>query len=207
MTPGKSSNPTPARTAGQRIVHERIAKPLPQGGIGYVVEGPAAGTKEALAWRMLLYVLTHDYSGRLGRSAISEKGLAYHIYSLVRTNGQRTWATIWTGVDPDRADAMETELRAELARLARQPPSAEELDAARSHLMGRDLTAAQSNEELASKLSRNFIETGGLRSYEQLRSMLQAVSSTDLAKAAAEFGNGTLIRVDVETYAGSTIRM
>ena len=197
MTPGKRSNPTPARTAGQRIVHERIAKPLPQGGIGYVVEGPAAGTKEALAWRMLLYVLTHDYSGRLGRSAISEKGLVYHIYSSVRTNGQRTWATVWTGVDPDKADATEAELRAQLARLASQPPSTKELYAARSHLLGRDLTAAQSNEELASKLSRNFIETGGLRSHDEFRATLLAVSRLDLARAAEDLGKGTLIRVDV----------
>ncbi|HEY6008189.1 MAG TPA: hypothetical protein VIU40_07675, partial [Geobacteraceae bacterium] len=60
---------SPSATRGRDTVRERIAKPLSQGGLGYVIEGPPPGTREALAWRMMLYVLTHDYSGRLGRSA------------------------------------------------------------------------------------------------------------------------------------------
>jgi len=66
---------------------------------------PPPGSREGLAWRMMLYVLTHDYSGRLGRSAIADKGLAYHIYSDYRTDGPRGLAALWTGVDPARADA------------------------------------------------------------------------------------------------------
>ena len=196
VTPGRL---TPTAPDGRKpgIVRERITKPLAQGGIGYVVEGPPPGTREALAWRMLLYILTHDYSGRLGRSAITERGLVYHIYSSIQTDGLRTWATSSTGVDPGKADAMETELRAQLAHLVEQPPTAEELTAARSHLAGRDLTAAQSNDELADKLAREFVETGSLRSHQQLQSMLQAVTRADLAAAARDFANGTLIRVDV----------
>jgi predicted Zn-dependent peptidase len=146
---------------------------------------------------MLLYVLTHDYSGRLGRSAITDKGIIYHIYSSVRTDGARSWATISTGVDPGKADAMEAELRAQLAMLVSQPPSPSEVDAARNHLLGRDLTAAQSNEELAAKLAREFVETGGLRSHEQLREQLRSITTADLARLAPALANGTLIRVDV----------
>ena len=194
---GKLPEAEPARPIRPEILRERIAKPLSQGAIGYVVEGPAAGTRDALAWRMLLYVLTHDYSGRLGRSAITQKGIVYHIYSSQRTDGQRTWATISTGVDPDKADAMETELRDQLARAAREPPTGAELEAARAHLLGRDISAAQSNEEIAAKLAREFVETGGLRSHEQFRSTLQSVTPSDLANAAKAFARGTIIRVDV----------
>jgi predicted Zn-dependent peptidase len=185
------------RPNGPTLVRERIARPLSQGAIGYVFEGPPPGTREALAWRMLLYVLTHDYSGRLGLSAIRDKGIVYHIYSAVRTDGRRSWATISTGVDPDKADAMEAELRAQLTRLISEPPTTAEVEAARNHLLGRDLTAAQSNEELTAKLAREFIETGGLRSHEQLGAMLKTITSADLAGAARSFANGTVIRVDV----------
>lgn len=190
-TPPSSSNTV-------RIVRERIAKPLAQGGIGYVVAGPQPGTREALVWRMLLYVLTHDYSGRLGWSAISDKGLVYHIYSSQRTDGVRSWATIWTGVDPGKADVTEAELRAQLARLVSDPPSAAEVEAARRHLLGRDLTSAQSNEELTAKLTRDFVETGSLRSHDQLRAQLEEISPADLARAAPAFSKGTIIRVDVD---------
>ncbi len=146
---------------------------------------------------MILYVLTHDYSGRLGRSAITEKGLVYHIYSSLRTNGRRTWATIRTGVDPDKADAMEAELRTQIGMLGSEPPTSAEVEAARDHLLGRDLTAAQSNDELATKLMREFVETGGVRSHEQLRLVLKTITAGDLAKAARTFRKGTILRVDV----------
>jgi predicted Zn-dependent peptidase len=170
---------------------------LSQGAIGYVVEGPPPGTRQELAWRLLLYVLTHDYSGRLGRSAIGDKGIVYHIYSSLRTDGVRSWATLSSGVDPDQSNAMEAELRAQLGRLVSEPTSAAEVEAARNHLLGRDLTAAQSNEELTAKLAREFVETGGLRSHEQLRALLQTITPGDLADAARLFVNGTIVRVDV----------
>jgi predicted Zn-dependent peptidase len=196
-TPGKLSRDPPGQVSGPKIVRERIAKPLAQGGLGYVAEGPPPGTREALAWRMLLYVLTHDYSGRLGRSAITEKGIVYHIYSSVRTDGARSWATISTGVDPDKADAMEAELRGQLARLVSNPPSPAEVEAARNHLLGRNLTAAQSNGELTAKLAREFVETGGLRCHEQLRQQLRTITPADLAALVPALTGGTLMRVDV----------
>jgi zinc protease len=195
VSPGEF--PATLRAPNSGLVRERIAKPLAQGGIGYVVEGPPPGTKEALAWRMALYVLTHDYSGSLGRSAITEKGLVYHIYSAFRTNGRQTWATISTGVDPQKADAMEAELRAQLSRLASDPPKPAEISAARNHLLGRDLTATQSNDELAAKLAREFVENSSIPTHQQLSAMLQSVDEADLAKAAKAFSNGTIIRLDV----------
>jgi len=196
--PGKLSRDLPRRSStAPKVIRERIATPLAQGALGYVAEGPPPGTREALAWRMLLYVLTHDYSGRLGRSAITEKGIVYHIYSSVRTDGARSWATISTGVDPDKADAMEAELRNQLARLVSNPPSPAEVEAARNHLLGRDLTAAQSNGELTAKLAREFVETGGLRSHAQLRQQLRTITPADLAALLPALTGGTLIRVDV----------
>ena len=68
--PGELARDLPRRSStAPKVIRERIATPLAQGALGYVAEGPPPGTREALAWRMLLYVLTHDYSGRLGRSA------------------------------------------------------------------------------------------------------------------------------------------
>ena len=196
IEPAKLTGAT-TRSASRGLIRQRIAKPLAQGGLGYVVQAPPPGTREALVWRMLLYVLTHDYAGRLGNNAIRDKGLVYHIYSLLRTDGVRSWATIATGVDPDKADAMEGELRAQLARLATEPPTATETDAARNHLLGRDLTAAQSNEEWTAKLAREFVETGGLRPHAELRAQLEAITPADLAAAARAFAAGTIIRVDV----------
>ena len=92
---------------------------------------------------------------------------------------------------------MEAELRGQLARLVSNPPSPAEVEAARNHLLGRNLTAAQSNGELTAKLAREFVETGGLRSHEQLRQQLLTITPADLAALVPALTGGTLIRVDV----------
>lgn len=197
VSPDKSPKISPPPETGPGVVRERIAKPLSQGAIGYVVEGPEPGTRDALAWQMLLYILTHDYSGRLGQSAIRDKGIVYHIYSRLRSDGQRTFATISTGVDPDKANSMEAELRSQLSGLVSEPPSSAEVDAARRHILGRDLTAAQSNEQLTAKLADEFVETGALRSHDELNAQVMSVTPDQVAAAARPFVRGTIIRVDV----------
>ena len=186
-----------APAAPPKAIRETIDLPLAQGSLGYVVRTAAPASRQGLAARLLLYILTHDYSGRLGRSAITDKGLAYHIYSSLRTDGANGWATIWTGVDPAKGDALEAELRAQLAGLVANPPTAKEIAAAKQHLLGRDLSTAQSNRELASKLARNFVETGGLRSHAELERALAVISVADVTDAARRFGDGTVIRVNV----------
>jgi zinc protease len=195
VQPGQTRPSSPQ--AAPRAIRIKIDRMLSQGALGYVVTGPPPGTRDGQVWRMLLYILTHDYSGRLGRSAITDKGLVYHIYSSYRTDGPSGWAVLTTGVDPRSADAMEAELKAQLARLATEPPSAAEVEAARRHLLGRDLSSAQSNEEITARLIRQFVETGGLRSHDQLKAMLDTISPADVAAAAPDFARGTILRVDV----------
>jgi predicted Zn-dependent peptidase len=77
------------------------------------------------------------------------------------------------------------------------PPTEAEIDAARRHLLGRDLSAAQSNAEIADRLARQFVETGGLRSHSDLAAALESIRPADIAAAAAAFGRGTILRVDV----------
>jgi predicted Zn-dependent peptidase len=157
--PAKLPAAPAGRAAKPKLVRAMISKPLAQGGLGYVVEGPRPGTRDAFVWRMLLYVLTHDYSGRLGNSAIRDRESFYHIYSLLRTGrlAQLGDDFDWGGSRQGRCDGGRAS--GELTRLVNEPPTADEVEAARNHLLGRDLTAAQNNEELTAKLTRNFVET------------------------------------------------
>jgi len=185
---------TPSSTA------VRMDRPFAQGALGYIAPAPAPPprTRNALGARMLLYVLSHDYSGRLGRSAIGDKGLAYHIASAYRTDGREAWITLTTGVDPARADALEAEFRAQVARLVTNPPTAAEIEAARSHILGRSISAAQSNQEIADKLTREYLEAGNIRTHNELSAILQAITADDIAAIAKDFGKGTILRVDVD---------
>ena len=175
-----------------------IDKPLSQGALGYIVPAPAPGTRDGIVWRLLRYILVHDYSGRLGRSAITDKGLLYYISSTYPTDGTRGWIELWGGVDPAKADAFEQELRSQLAMLASHPPTPAEVEAAKRNLLGRDISAAQSNSEIAHKLARQVIETGRLRSHAELEQLVMSITPADVAKAAPAFTTGTILRVDVQ---------
>lgn len=195
--PGRAGT-TPRTRPALEIRRVTIDKPLSQGALGYIVPAPPPGTREGIVWRLLRYILVHDYSGRLGRSAITDKGLLYYISSAYPTDGTHAWIKIWGGVDPGKADAFEQELRNQLATLATHPPTGAEVEAAKRNLLGRDISAAQSNSEIAHKLARQVIETGRLRSHAELEQLVNSITPADVSKAVPAFTAGTILRVDVK---------
>ena len=178
---------------------ERISRPLAQAALGYTLAAPPPASPEGLAMRMLLYVLTHDYGGRLGDTAISDTGLVYYIgsdYAGDRSGGR---IAITTGVDPGKIDAMEALLRAEIARLVTDPPTATELATARAHIIGREASAAMDNREIARHLARTWLATEALPDPAALATHLAAITPEEIARAARDFATGTIMRVDVAT--------
>ena len=144
---------------------------------------------------MALYILSHGYEGRLGKAAISRRGLVYHIDSGWHTDGANDWITISTGVDPQKLAAMKTLLREQLDLMISDPPSADEISAARSHLLGRFVSAAQSNGELADNLANQWILHGGLPDYDNLKRRLYAVGQDEIMKMLPAFTNGSIVSV------------
>lgn len=180
-----------------RTITERIDLPLAQAALGYAVDVAPPGSAEGLATRMLLYVLTHDYGGRLGDVAIRDQGLVYYIASDYLGDRSQGTVEISMGVDPNKIDKMEELLRSEIPRLASEPPIEAELTAARSHILGREVTAAMDNREIAQHLARTWLATGALPDREKLAQQLDAVTGADIARAAAQFATGSILRVDV----------
>jgi predicted Zn-dependent peptidase len=86
-------------------------------------------------------------------------------------------------------------LREELARLVSEPPTQADLDEARRHLLGRQLSAAQSNRELADRLAREWLWHGALPGYEDLQARLERVTLQDLLDALPAVTAGTIVAV------------
>ncbi len=172
-----------------------IGHPVVQAQLGYIVPAPAPNDPRATAWRLLLYILSHDYEGRLGKEAISRRGLAYYIDSRYRSDGGDGWVTLAVGVDPQKLEALEALLREELRRLEDDPPTAAEVEEAKAHLAGRKLSAAQSNAELARALATEWLWHGQLTSPGEFEARLERVERQDVLDAINDFINGTVIRV------------
>jgi predicted Zn-dependent peptidase len=184
----RPASATPATTADS---HE--PGPDVQVKLSYSVPAPAPMQREALAWQLALYVLSHGYEGRLGVEAIRNRGLVYEIDSAYESDGSDAWIRLTTAVDPPKLAAMQTLMREELQRLRESPPTDAELAEARRHLLGREQTAAQSNEEIAAELSRQWLWYGRLRQPGELARDLAAVTDADVRDVLPAFTAGRIV--------------
>ena len=181
------------RPAGRKKVS--LGLPVAQSQLGYIVAAPAPADPAYPAWRILQYIIAHGYEGRFGKEAISNRGLAYYIDARYSSAGGPGWITFATGVDTDKIGTLESLLATEFERLSSEPPTADEVEEAKRHLLGRAVSAAQSNEELGAKLARHWIRHGELPSVDALRSSLEAVALEDVLDIVPEFTGGLTIVV------------
>jgi len=178
----------------ERIVH------LPgkaQSQIGYAVPAPPPADPASDVWRILLYVMSHDYEGRLGKDLIARRGLLYYIESAWHSDGRSAWISLAAGVDPENLDAARKRFADLMEALWTEPPTAAEIDEAKAHLLGRRLTAPMSNEEISAFYAREWIEQGRLLSEDDAAKRLRAVTREAVLAVIDRFLGGVRVVVDV----------
>ncbi|MDH4125254.1 MAG: insulinase family protein [Gammaproteobacteria bacterium] len=183
-----------AFVAGETVV--RLGVPIAQPQLGYIVPAAAPTAPTATAQQLLLHILSHGYEGRLGKVAITERGLAYWISSEYRSDGDYGWLTLATGVDQDKLDALRSLLDSELQRLLDEPPTHAEVEQAKAYFVGRARSAAQSNAELAAKLAQQWSWYGETQTIQQLEDSLARISRQDVLDVIPAFIGGTTIVVE-----------
>lgn len=181
-----------------KTVAAHIDRSLAQSRLLYIVPAAAPDSPQAEAWRAVQYIFSHDYEGRFGKAAISQRGLAYYIDSRYRSDGRNAWVTLSAGVDPGKLDDLEAVLRNELTRLREDSPGQDELQEAVSHRLGRAQTAYMTNREQAEYLSRHWLWHGSLPSLQVLREQLNSIRPADLEAAIESFTRGRIVRVTVD---------
>jgi zinc protease len=172
-----------------------IGHSVAQAQLGYIVPAPGPNDPRSWAWRILLYVLSHGYEGRLGEEAISNRGLAYYVDSRYRSDGANGWVTMAVGVDPHKQDELKELMLAEMRRLRDEPPSPQEIAEAKAHLVGRAESAAQSNAELADALAQEWLWFGDVQAPAELEAVLERIGREDVIDAVAGFLAGRVVTV------------
>ena len=188
-----SGSRTPAVSGAEMAVE--LGVPIAQAQLGYIVSAPGPQDPDYDAMRILQYILSHGYEGRLGKEAIARRGLAYYIDSRYRSDGKNGWVTLAIGVDPGKAAELKTLMQAELRRLHDESPTVAEFEEAKAHLLGRATSAAQSNEELASALARQFLWHGDTAIADSLRHRLEMISHDDVLELIPAFTSGLTVIV------------
>jgi predicted Zn-dependent peptidase len=186
--------PVPPMTLRVAKTAETISLPgRAQSELGYAV--PAAGNPEA--WRILLYVMSHGYEGRLGKELIGRLGLLYFIDGRYDSDGRTAWISLVTGVNPDKLSEARARFAELLARLRQEPPTAAEIDEAKQHLIGRRVTAPMSNGQLSAAYAREWIEEGRLLTDADYARRVRAVTREQVLALVPRFLAGVTVVVDV----------
>jgi len=193
LTPARAEMRKPEAGPDEKQIGLAVTKAQAQ--LGYVVAAPPPSDPDWFAWRMLLYVLSHGYEGRLGVEAITRRGLVYYIDSQYLSDGEHGRITLAIGVDPAKLDAMRELFHDTLRGLADTPPSEDEVVEARAHLRGRRLSAAQSNSEISAALLEEWIGRGRWLSKDEFEAALAAVTRHDVERVIPAFISGTTIVV------------
>ncbi len=171
---------------------------LAQAQLGYAVPAPPPIHPDHLAWRLALYVLTHGYEGRLGVEAIGRRGLLYYVSSSYPTDGHHAWIALEMGVDPQKLDPLRDLVEEKLYELRTSPPTETEIAEAKQYLLGRRLSAYQSNEEISGFLAREWIGRGELLTQEQFAAELDRVTRDDVLRILPDFISGAFAVVEVD---------
>jgi predicted Zn-dependent peptidase len=167
-----------------------------QSELGYAV--PAAGPSETMvfAWKMLRYIMTHDYEGRLGVQLIGQQGLLYEIDSGYRSDGEHGWIWITTGVNPDKLSIVKQRFQEIMRGLVSNPPSSKEIAEAKNNLIGRRKTAYQSNREISGFLAQEWIEQGKLLNEPEFEKRVNSVTDEQLKSIIPQFLGGVTVVID-----------
>jgi zinc protease len=187
--------PLPPAALEVQKTEETIALPgRAQSEIGFAVP---ASPGDPLAWRILLYVMSHGYEGRLGKELIARLGLLYFIDSRYDSDGRTAWLSMVTGVNPDRLEAARTRFAGLMGRLRQEPPTEAEVDEAKQHLIGRRITALMSDSEISAAYAREWIEQGRLLEDAEFERRVRAVTRGQVLALVPRFLAGATAVVDV----------
>jgi len=167
---------------------------LAQTQLGYAVPAAGTSTREADAWRILLYTMSHGYEGRLGKELIGHLGLLYYIDSRYDSDGKTGWISLVTGVNSDQLAATRDRFAELLGRLRQEPPTGAEIDEAKQSLIGRRITAPKSNAEITAAYAREWIEQGRLLTDAEFAQRVRAVTREQVLALVPRFlAGGTVV--------------
>jgi predicted Zn-dependent peptidase len=148
--------------------------------------GLARDDERRYALRVLDTIFGGTSSSRLFQEVREQRGLAYAVSSFTGQYADTGQVGLYVGTRPDNlAPALEVIAR-ELARLRREPASAEELMRAKENLKGRVVLSLESTGARMNRLGSHILGGVPLLSVDELIARIDAVTHDDLVALAGE---------------------
>ena len=175
----------PVAAASER---RRVVIPMMNKAQADIAYGFAAITRNDPAyyafWLMNVAFGQYAMGGRLGDSIRERQGMAYYVSSSLDANVAPGPLTIRAGISPVNVDRAVASIDAEVARLALEGLTAQELDESRRYLIGSIPRALETNGAIAAFLQVQEFFDLGLDYDARLPDLLTAVTLDDVHAAA-----------------------
>ena len=160
MPAGEGSPPAPAAAPATAGGRELVNHPAAQAQVMVAFLGPSIAHQDYAAVKVLQVALGGGMAGRLFTELRDRQGLAYSTGAINPSRVDASVLVAYLGTAPANADRAEEGMLRELARLAAERVSPEELARAKSYLMGQFNLDRRTNARLA--WYQAFFETAGV---------------------------------------------
>ncbi len=148
--------------------------------------GVRMGTKEADCLDLAAEALG-GMSGRLWASVRGEEGLAYAVGAFNQAQVDPGYFALYVATRPETEAKALGLLKAELARLAAEPPEGDELERAKAGLIGDDAISLQSRDALALRTALYERYGLGAGAALDLRERLAKITADDVARVVRRY--------------------
>ena len=196
-TDGGTPQPLPRLAADEPGLRVEAVEGASQCAVSMGMPVPPLSDPRAQQFMHAVTALGGYFGSRLMTNIREEKGLTYGIYAAVSADPTGTFLQINAQCDRAYADAVIEETRAEMLRLAAEPPRGEELHRLRQSI-GLELAAiTDSATSTVQSLAR---ELTGVLPYGTLQKRIDAldtVSTESIAEAAAAFLRPDQLRIAI----------
>ncbi|HZC74407.1 MAG TPA: pitrilysin family protein [Gaiellaceae bacterium] len=196
LTPAETGEPEPTTPHDNGRVSVST-KQSEQAHVSIGVHSKPLDDPDRYAIQLLATALGGGMSSRLFTEVRERRGLAYYVYGL--NHSYTDAGTLYTqaGVDIARIDDAVTTIASELRKIAAEPLPADELEKARNFAKGRFVLQLESPQGLMMFGLRREVLERRLPDPDEVVRALDAVTSEDVARVAAELIADDLLRLAV----------
>jgi zinc protease len=132
----------------------------------------------------VLSTVLSGMGGRLFTELRDKRSMAYTVTSMAVEGIDPGYFAVYIGTSPDKREAAEAGMEAELRRILDEPVSPAELDRAKAHLVGTHEIGLQRNAARAALLALDGAYGLGLDNFEHYDERIQAVTAEDVLRVA-----------------------
>jgi len=183
---GESPGPLPevshdSPPTERRRVHRTLARAQAHVVMGF--QGLTLFDPDRHALEVLSTVLS-GMGGRLFTELRDKRSMAYTVTSLAVEGIDPGYFAVYIGTSPDKREAAEAGMEAELQKVLDHPITPAELDRAKAHLVGTHEIGLQRNAARAALLALDGVYGLGLDNFEHYDERIQSVTAEDVLRVA-----------------------